>query len=117
MFKIVNMKTVLFSCFACIWCNQERNKDDEKFKKWIESARHPGCEAKRSRIISQIDRGIDLDILEMDDFSPGKGLGSGAFSDLFLLIRKTDQRKFAGKFLKSEIRASDFISEASIMKS
>jgi len=92
-------------------------KDDETFLKLVASAsKDPDRESKRLRIISQIDRGIDLEILEMDDFSLGKGLGSGAFSDVCLLTRKTDQRKFAGKFLKTEICASDFVSEASIMK-
>jgi len=112
------MISVFFSCFDCMRWNREKNKDDETFLKLIRSASmDPLRESKRLRIVSQIDRGIDLDILEMRDFSPNRRLGSGAFSEVCLLIRKKDQGKFAGKFLKCEIRASDFISEASIMKS
>jgi len=112
------MISVFFSCFDCMRRNREKNNDDETFLKLIARASmDPLRESKRLRIVSQIDRGIDLDILEMDDFSPNRRLGSGAFSEVCLLIRKRDQGKFAGKFLKCEIRASDFISEASIMKS
>jgi len=112
------MTSVLFSCFDRIKWNREKSKDNEKFLKFITNASlDPLRESKRLRIISQIDRGIDLDILEMDDFKTKRGLGSGAFSEVCLLIRKKDQRKFAGKFLKDKIRASDFINEASIMKS
>jgi len=112
------MISVFFSCFDCMRCNREKTKDDETFLKLIASASmDPLRESKRLRIVSQIDRGIGLDVLEMDDFSPNRRLGSGAFSKVCLLIRKRDQGKFAGKFLKCDIRASDFISEASIMKS
>jgi len=112
------MKWVFRFCCDSTGLNREQKKDHEKFLKLIESASmDPLRESKRLRIISQIDRGIDLSILEMDDFKPSRELGSGAFSEVCLLIRKRDQRKFAGKFLKGQIRASEFINEASIMKS
>jgi len=112
------MKSVLLSCFDSMRWNRGKSKDHEKFLKLIGNASlDPHRESKRVRIISQIDRGIDLDILEMEDFSPDRGLGSGAFSEVCLLIRKKDQRKFAGKFLKGEIRTGEFVNEASIMKS
>jgi len=102
----------------CCDTNREQNKDNEKVLKLIATASmDPLRESKRLRIMSKIDRGIDLGILEMDEFSPGRELGSGAFSEVCLLIRKRDQRKFAGKFLKGKINSSEFINEASIMKS
>jgi len=116
--KVANMKSLFLFCCDSTRRNREQNKDNEKFLKLIANASiDPLRESKRLRIMSQIDRGIDLGILEMDEFSPGRELGSGAFSEVCLLIRKRDQRKFAGKFLKAKIRASEFINEASIMKS
>jgi len=112
------MTSLFFSCFDSIKWNREKSKDDEKFLKFIKNASiDPLRDSKRLRIMSKIDRGIDLDILQIEDFKTNRGLGSGAFSEVCLLIRRRDQRKFAGKFLKGEIRASDFINEASIMKS
>jgi len=112
------MISVIFSCFDRTRWNREKSKDNVKFLKLIATASmDPLRESRRLRIISQIDRGINLDILEMDDFLPSRGLGSGAFSEVCLLIRKRDQGRFAGKFLKGVISTSDFINEASIMKS
>jgi len=112
------MKSVLFSCFDCVRYNRDKNEDHEKCLRLIANASmDPLSECKRLRIISQIDRGINLDIFKMDDFSTSRGLGSGAFSEVCILIRKKDQRKFAGKFLKGEMLTKEFINEASIMKS
>jgi len=97
---------------------RDDNGDHEKVLRLIANASNdPLRECKRLRIISQIDRGINLDIFAMDDFTPNGVLGSGAFSEVCLLIRKRDKRKFAGKFLKGEIGTNEFVNEASIMKS
>jgi len=72
---------------------------------------------KRRSIISQIDSITDLKILEINDFTVKGTLGSGISSEVCLLVRNKDQRKFAGKFINSGISTRDFVNEAKIMKS
>jgi len=77
----------------------------------------PLRDSKRQNILSQIDRGSDLKILEMDDFIPKGSIGSGISSEVCLLVSKKDNKEFAGKFINSEISARDFINEVTILNS
>jgi len=96
----------------------ERRKDKRKFLRIIQKANvDPQNHFKRECIISQIDRGSRLEILDMKDFTPEKSLGSGLCSDVCLLARKEDGKKFAGKFIKGDMGSKDFINEATILKS
>jgi len=96
----------------------ERRKDKRKFLQIIEKANvDPQNHYKKECIISQIDRGSRLEILEMKDFTPEESLGSGFCSDVCLLARKKDGKKFAGKFINGNIGSKDFINEATILKS
>jgi len=96
----------------------ERRKDKRKFLHIIQKANvDPQNHFKRECIISQIDRASRLEILDMKDFNPEESLGSGFFSDVCLLARKKDGKKFAGKFIKGDISSKEFINEATILKS
>jgi len=93
-------------------------RDKKKFLRIIQKAHVDSQnDFKKKCIISKIDRGSELEILEMSDFTPEESLGSGVSSDVCLLFRKQDGQKFAGKFIKSEIGSKDFINEAKILKS
>jgi len=96
----------------------ERRNDKRKFLQIIQKANvDPQNHFKRDCIISQIDRGSRLEILDMKDFTPEESLGSGFCSDVCLIARKKDGKKFAGKFIKGDIGSKDFINEATILKS
>jgi len=107
----------------CFCSNRTKRKievksEKKKFLRIIEEANvDPLNNSTRRSIISQINRGTDLKILEIGDFTPEKSVGSGASSDVCLLVRKDDGQKFAGKFVKGEIGTKDFINEATILKS
>jgi len=93
-------------------------RDNKKFLRIIQKAKvDPQNDLIKKCIISKIDRGSELEILEMKDFTPEESLGSGVSSDVCLLARKEDGQKFAGKFVKGEIGSKDFINEATILKS
>jgi len=93
-------------------------RDKKKFLRIIHKANvDPQNDFKKKSIISKIDRGSELDILKMKDFTPEESLGSGVSSDVCLLARKEDGQNFAGKFIKGEIGSKDFINEATILKS
>lgn len=105
-------------CFSRISRKREVNKIKKKFLRRIKTANlDPLRDFKKQMIVSQIDRGSDLKILEMNDFTLKGSLGSGTASEVCLLVRKKDQREFAGKFIKREISASEFINEATILNS
>jgi len=96
----------------------ERRRDKRKFLQIIKNANlDPLNDFRRKCVMSQIDRGSALEILDMKDFNPEVSLGSGLFSDVCLLARKEDGKKFAGKFIKRDIGSKDFINEATILKS
>jgi len=96
----------------------EIKTDSKRVMKMIKDANgDPQNAIKRRSIISQIDSITDLKILEINDFTPKGTLGSGISSEVCMLVRKKDQRKFAGKFIKSDISTRDFVNEAKIMKS
>lgn len=71
--------------------------------------------ANEEMIISDIRHQTDLDILYIKDFMRKGCVGSGVCSDVVLLTRKKDRRKFAGKMYKHNIR--ELINEANIIKS
>lgn len=92
--------------------------DNKKVLQMMKDASEdPENAVKRRSIISLIDSGTDLDILEIDDFSPKGYLGSGISSDVCLLVRKKDGKKFAGKFIKDNVSTRNFLDEATILKS
>jgi len=95
----------------------ESRRDKKKFLRIVRNSRvDPLNDLHKESIISQIDRGTDMEVLEMDDFKLDVSLGSGISSDVCLLSRKKDDRKFAGKFAKAEISDKEFVNEATIIK-
>jgi len=72
---------------------------------------------QRDNILSEIDRGAELKVLDIDDFLIQGLLGIGTSSEVYLLIRKNDKRKFAGKFLKGEVGRKEFIRETTLINS
>jgi len=108
------------SCFCVdgMKSKMELRKDKKKFLRIIQKSNlDPLSQYQRQNIISQMHRSKDVKILEINDFTPVESVGSGASSDVCLLVRKDDGKKFAGKFLKGEIGTKDFINEATILKS
>jgi len=96
-------------------CQHERDVNVSKCtQKTIDS---PGRIIERDYIISQIDRGTEMKFLDIEDFSIQGLLGSGTFSKVFLLVRKKDKRKFAGKFFKEDVTTKDFVRETTITNS
>jgi len=111
---IATMNFNLFRC--CCLPVKMRGRDDAKFLELIHRAStDPHRISKRKRIISQLDRGAELKVLEMDDFTPKGSLGSGTSSDVCLLVRNKDKQKFAGKMFNSDICIREFLKEATIM--
>jgi len=105
-------------CVDGMKSKMEIKRDKKKFLQIIQkSTLDPLSQYQRQNIIYQIHRSKDVKILEINDFSPVESVGSGASSDVCLLVRKNDGKKFAGKFLKCEIGTKDFINEATILKS
>jgi len=93
-------------------------RDKTKIVRIIQKAtRDPLSDIKRQGIISQVKKGTKLDILEIGDFTLVEVVGTGASSDVCLVIRKEDRQKFAVKFLKHEISTKDYINEANLLKS
>jgi len=98
--------------------NMEIKTDNKRVLQMIKDANgDPQNAFKRRSIISQIDCMTDLKILEINDFTLKGTLGSGISSEVCLLVRNKDKRKFAGKFINSNISTKDFVNEANIMKS
>jgi len=71
----------------------------------------------RDNIISQMDRGVEIQVLERDDFLRKDMLGSGISSEVYLLERKSDNSKVAGKFVNSKVGDMEFLRETMIMHS
>jgi len=93
-------------------------KDKSKLVRLIQKAsRDPLYGFKRQCIVSQINQGTKLDILEMGDYTPVEVVGTGTSSDVWSVVRKRDGQKFAMKFLKHEISTREFINEATLLKS
>jgi len=93
-------------------------KDREKFSRVIsKTTSDPMNKFIRQAVMSSIGIGIDLQILEIDEFTTEKLLGSGTSSDVRVLVRKDDGQKFAGKFVKREVSTEDFINEATLLNS
>jgi len=104
------MKVDLFHC-----CQQSRV--DEDLMRIIScSSKDPNRVVTRDKIISEIDGGAEIE-LDIEDFVIKDLVGSGTFSEVFLLERKKDGRKFAGKFFKVEVCTWEFIRETKIMNS
>jgi len=104
------MKVDLFHC-----CQQSRV--DEDLMRIIScSSKDPNRVVTRDKIISEIDGGAEIE-LDIEDFVIKDLVGSGTFSEVFLLERKKDGRKFAGKFFKVEVCTREFIRETKIMNS
>jgi len=78
---------------------------------------NPGRIKERDCILSQIERGAEMKFLDIEDFSIKGLIGSGTFSEVFLLVRKKDKRKFAGKFFKEDVSTRDFVRETTITNS
>jgi len=105
-------------CFNQIKRKLKVKRDKNKLVRMIHKAnRDPLYDHKRQGIISQINKGTDLDILEISDFNLVEVIGSGASSDVCLVVRKKDRQKFAVKFIKHEIGTKEFINEATLLKS
>jgi len=111
------MTTMIFELFRfCCLPVKMKDRDDAKFLELIHRAStDPHRKSKRRRIISQLDRGAELKILEMDDFTPKGSLGSGTSSNVCLLLRNKDKQKFAGKMFNGDIGIREFVKEATIM--
>jgi len=93
-------------------------RDRKNFLRIVQQAgADPLNDLKRENIIYCISISTDLEILEIDDFVMEKSVGSGASSDVYLLSRKKDGEKFAGKFVNPEIGTKEFTNEATILKS
>jgi len=112
------MNGVFGSCFNQASRKLKVKRDKKKFLRLIKKANSDPLHArKRQRIISQINKGTNLDSLEISDFSIVELVGSGASSDVFLAVRKEDRKKFAVKFINHEIGSKEFINEATLLKS
>jgi len=74
-------------------------------------------EKERESIMSQIDRGAEMKFLDSENFLTKGKLGSGRFSEVFMLERKNDKRMFAGKLFKGDVDKREFIRESIIMNS
>jgi len=105
------MKLELFSC-----C-QKRQEDDNCTRIKKPSITDQQRVVQRDNILSQINRGAELKLLDIDDFLIQGLLGIGTSSEVYLLVRKNDKRKFAGKFLKGEVGRKEFIRETTLMNS
>jgi len=73
--------------------------------------------AHKDNIVSQMDRGVEIKVLERDEFLRKGILGSGISSEVYLLERKSDNIKLAGKFFKGDVEDIDFLRETMIMHS
>jgi len=105
-------------CFCMNSEQRETIRSKKEFSHRIEAAELDPENINRSqRILSQLDGGNSLEIVEMGDFSLGEALGSGASSDVWSLVRKNDGQKFAGKFIKPGLSSGEFLREAKILKS
>lgn len=71
---------------------------------------------KRDKIISKIDGGSEIE-LDNKDYVVKNRVGSGNFSNVFLLERKDDRRRFVGKFYKDGVCTKEFVREINIMNS
>jgi len=93
-------------------------RDKNNFQRILQQAyADPLNELARESIISGIYGITNLEILEIGDFMMEKSLGSGTSSDVYLLVRKIDGEKFAGKFVNREVGNKVFTNEAKILKS
>lgn len=106
----------------CSCCTVDNNEKEIFALEWVNSSSgtaqvrsYSSMLANEEMIMSDIRHNTDLDILYMKDFTRKRCVGSGACSDVFLLTRKKDQRMFAGKMYKPDIRA--LVNEANIIKS
>jgi len=105
-------------CVARMKSKMELKRDKKKFIRIIQKSNlDPLSQYRRQNIISQIHRSKVVQLLDINDFTPVESVGSGASSDVCLLVKKDDGKKFAGKFMKGEIGTKDFINEATILQS
>jgi len=112
------MNGVFGICFKQIERKLKVKRDKNKLVRMIHKAnKDPLYEHKRQGIISQIKKRTDLDILEISEFNLVELVGSGASSDVCLVVRKEDRQKFAVKFIKHEISTKEFVNEATLLKS
>jgi len=105
------MKVDLFHC-----CKRQFRGDDDLLQIMRCSSSSSSRVIKRDKIISRIDGGAEIE-LDTKDFLIKELVGKGSISEVFLLERKTDKQKFAGKFFKVNVCTQEFIRETEIMKS
>jgi len=74
-------------------------------------------EMETESIMSKIDRGAEIKFFDSEDFLIKGKLGSGRFSEVFMLERNNDKRIFAGKLFKGDVGPREFIKESIIMNS
>jgi len=96
----------------CCWIRKHNNKKNPSAK--IECA---PSNTQSESIVSLMDRGAEIKVLESDDFLRSDMLGSGISSEVYLLERKSDHKKLAGKFFKGDVVLGDFIRETKILHS
>jgi len=114
---IAKMKGAFCICYQ-IKRKLKVKRDKNKLLRIIKNAnRDPQYDIKRQGIISEVNKGTKLDILEIGDFTLVEVIGTGASSDVCLVVRKEDRQKFAVKFLKHEISTKDYINEATLLMS
>jgi len=115
---MAKIKGVFGICFNHLNRKLKVKRGKDKLSRIIVKANtDPQLALKRQNIISQINKGTDLEILELSDFSLVELIGSGASSDVGLVVRKKDKQKFAMKFTNHELCTKEFINEATLLKS